>query len=192
MQLGDLVKLKNGAKKTSLFLKVSLFLAILILAVAVWQNTKRQGPPQASQFFTGSQNLQKPSPSPARNASLEAIFQNEIPQLLGKWAIMAKDLKMGQAYQFNQDGVFEAASIYKLAVMWAVYDAHLENDETVKRQLDSMITISDNDSAVALAERLGWTNITKLMQKEGLGGFDLSTETPTVTAKSILGLLKRI
>lgn len=62
---------------------------------------------------------------------------------------------------------------------------------TVKNALFAMITLSDNYSAILLAEKLGWQNIQNLMKNENLGGFDLG-DPPQVDAKSVMDLLERI
>lgn len=59
--------------------------------------------------------------------------------------------------------------------------------------LKLMITISDNYSAILLAEKLGWANIDSFMEKEGLSGFNLlGDDAPEVTAKTAGDLLEKI
>ena len=63
----------------------------------------------------------------------------------------------------------------------------------VAEALRLMITVSDNYSAILLAERLGWQNIDMLMEEEGLGQIDLIGEdSPAVTAKAVGDLLEKI
>lgn len=174
----------------------SIFVLIGVLFVfALTKNYNQKNPP-LKQFFEGAKNLEA-SPSPTANANVENIFTNEIPNLSGNWAVVAKDLKTNQTYNYSENKIFAAASLYKLATMWAVYEAqekgNLEKSASVSAQLDAMITVSDNDSAVALSETLGWTSIEKLMKSEGLGGFDMTGEgAPYTTAKSTADLLERI
>lgn len=175
-------------------LKLSLLFSALITFALILVNLGSENP-KPYQFFTGANNIEEEK-EPKQNPQIERIFKADIPKLQGEWAVVAKDLKTGKSYEYNLDEVFSSASLYKLAVMWAIFDAvengKLQKDETLASQLETMITVSDNDSALALAERLGWTNITKLMQKEGLGGFNLSQENPTITARSAVDLLSRI
>ena len=64
---------------------------------------------------------------------------------------------------------------------------------SVKEALRLMITISDNYSALLLAERLGWQNIDKFMEKEGFSEINLAdANSPNVTARSISMLLEKI
>lgn len=63
----------------------------------------------------------------------------------------------------------------------------------VGEALRLMITISDNYSAILLADQLGWQNIDSLMKEEGFPQIDLvSQESPQVTAKAVGDLLERI
>jgi len=64
---------------------------------------------------------------------------------------------------------------------------------SVSKALRLMITISDNYSALLLAQRLNWPEINNLMQKEGFGDIDLlNQDGPTVTARTIGALLEKI
>ena len=59
--------------------------------------------------------------------------------------------------------------------------------------LSKMITISDNYSAILLAQKLGWRETDLLMENEGFGEIDLvSGDGPTVSARSIGALLEKI
>ena len=63
----------------------------------------------------------------------------------------------------------------------------------VGEALRLMITISDNYSAILLAQRLGWQNIDQLMEKEGFGQIDLiNADAPSVSAKAVGDLLEKI
>ena len=64
---------------------------------------------------------------------------------------------------------------------------------TVEAALNLMITISDNYSALLLAQKLGWQNIHNLMETQNLSGIDLTgQDSPSVTAQSTGDLLERI
>ena len=69
-------------------------------------------------------------------------------------------------------------------------------EETISYSVDEalrlMITISDNYSAILLGEKLGWTNIDQLMEKERLSSFDLESGSPKTTAQATQDLLERI
>lgn len=63
----------------------------------------------------------------------------------------------------------------------------------VSEALRLMITISDNYSALILAERLGWQNIDQLMEDEGFLDIDLiDADQPTITARAVGALLEKI
>ncbi|OGD89640.1 hypothetical protein A3D07_00980 [Candidatus Curtissbacteria bacterium RIFCSPHIGHO2_02_FULL_42_15] len=163
-----------------------------------------------------------------KNQKVEAIVSNAQNQP-GKWAIYIKDLKIQNTYELNSARVFGAASVYKLAVMYAAYDAietsKLKKNDvlyadkttldqeisgmqnqvspppdqtgtisyTVERALNLMITISDNYSALLLAERLGWANMDKLMEQQGFAEINLvGANSPNITARATGTLLEKI
>lgn len=64
---------------------------------------------------------------------------------------------------------------------------------TVENALNAMITISDNYSALLLAQRLGWVNIDKFLKEQNVQDFNfIGKNTPNVTANAIGNLLERI
>lgn len=187
------------AKILQKWIALSLLVLLLLILALILASVGHQNQ-STYQFFTGSKNVERQQDQ-KQKSRLEQIISIDIPKLQGSWAVVIRDLKTAKTYSYNENGVIPAASLYKLAVMWAVFDAigngQLNESDpagntTVEEALRLMITISDNDAATALSEKLGWVNITELMQKEGLTGFNLSTENPTTTAKATLDLLERI
>lgn len=192
--------LPKWISKASLQIKVSLLFSLLILLSLILVNLGSEGPSQ-HQFFTGSKNIEKQQEQ-KRNQKIEQIFKADIPKLQGLWAVVVKDLKTGKSYAYNENELIPAASVYKLTVMWAVFE-QLEKGEmklddpvgntSIEEALRLMITISDNDSAIALAEKIGWGKIHRLMENQGIIGFDLIKENgPYTTAMGTAALLERI
>lgn len=150
-------------------------------------------------FFKSSKDvILKPF---VKEDNLQELINLELQNKEGTWAVAVKNLKSNKTYWFNQNQSFSSASLYKLAVMWAVFDqinqANMSFDQpigntTVEDALNVMITVSDNDTAVALAETIGWTKVDSIMKNEGLFGFDLATDDPQINAKSALDLFERI
>ncbi len=63
----------------------------------------------------------------------------------------------------------------------------------VQDALRAMITVSDNYSALLLANKLGWQNIDDFLKQQKIEGFDLVyQEGPTATAEAVGNLLERI
>lgn len=181
--------------KLSALTVILLFMIVAGLFLIIKREQKKQLQ-QSNNFFVDSQNRPKPSPK-VESQKVADIFTNKIPNLDGHWAVAVKDLKTGKTYTHGESDIFPSASIYKLTVMWAVFDAiekgHLERTDALNSQLSAMITVSDNDSAVALSETLGWENIEKLMKREGFSGFDLTGEgSPYTNADSTMKLLESI
>lgn len=68
-----------------------------------------------------------------------------------------------------------------------------EISNPVAEALRLMITISDNYSAILLAQKLGWENIDKYMEEEGLPEIDLVSEgSPFISAETAGRLLEKI
>lgn len=64
---------------------------------------------------------------------------------------------------------------------------------TVKNALTPMVTISDNYSALLLADKIGWENVDNLMLQVGIVGVDVkNNDVPKITAKATADILERI
>ncbi len=85
-----------------------------------------------------------------------------------KWSVSYEDLSTGEVYCYEDDAVMKSASTIKLFIMGAVYqymcypeegeevvDFHEEYDGHLRDTIEAMITVSDNDSANLLVDRLG-------------------------------------
>lgn len=62
----------------------------------------------------------------------------------------------------------------------------------IEKALFDMITISDNYSALLLANRLGWKNINDFLKEQGLEEFNVLNETPIITPRVVGQLLEQI
>ena len=89
-------------------------------------------------------------------------------QLGEKWALAYEDLSDGSQYGYRESEKMQSASVIKLFIMGAVYRYMVypeKSDELVnfgesydgelRDTINSMITVSDNDAANLLVERLG-------------------------------------
>ena len=115
--------------------------------------------------------------------------------------------------EVNADTVFTSASLYKLYVTYAVLTevdkGNLSLDTTINDQtmatiddyLRQTITVSSNQTAIALANRLGWDVIEKFVQENGFTEttFNTSNETGVVlrgtlqtTPGNVADLLNRL
>lgn len=199
----------GSSKAIIKFLANPYILIILILApITFWVYLNEfypQAKPNSDAFYTvprkkplftnQKQQIQK-------QADLTKVIDLELAKLDGDYAVIVKDLTSKITYSKNETRAFASASIYKLAIMYKVYDA-VENKElslaqeiapglTTQKALELMITVSDNDSALALAEKVGWKNAQNTLEKDGVIGFDLNRETPTVNAAAASALLEKV
>jgi len=193
-------KIKNLRTRPPKKVIITLFvLALLVIAAnivgLITRKDQTNNPPD--NFYSGAQNRieEKATPLPQPDP-IEKLVAGTTANFSGEAAIYIKDLKEGKSWETDADQKFASASIYKLAVMWAVYDAIEKNQlsyESVAEALRLMITISDNNSAILLAEKLDWRSIDKLMEEEGLGQIELAgPDSPSATARSVGDLLERI
>jgi beta-lactamase class A len=137
----------------------------------------------------------------------------------GTFGIAVKHLIAGQSAEINADKVIEAASLYKLAVLYEAYRQRAEgkirfndgfvvnsvvgyddNDEpiyggtyqySVTDALTDMITLSDNDAAQLLLYRLGPETINETMNGLGFTHTKVDYDTST-TPEEILQLYQLI
>ncbi len=64
---------------------------------------------------------------------------------------------------------------------------------SVENALENMITISDNYSALLLAQKLGWSNIDSFIKSQNIQNFNLiGANSPNVTAHAVGNLLEKI
>ena len=64
---------------------------------------------------------------------------------------------------------------------------------SVENALKNMVTISDNYSALLLAQKLGWSNIDSFMKDQNIQNFNLiGANSPNATAHAVGNLLERI
>lgn len=202
--------------KLRLKLKIPLIFTGLIFLSYLLVNYNK--PQTGEPFFPAGKNSAVEQKSQIKKideetiAKISSIINTNLADANGQYAVFVKDLKTNQTIEFAANNSFTAASIYKLAVMYKTFDA-LEKGETTKNgvlisstksgnspashtieeALRLMITISDNDSALALAEKFGWSNIEKFLIKQGISNFTLSGPgLPQTTAASTAQILERI
>jgi beta-lactamase class A len=143
-------------------------------------------------------------PRSSRYSSTELVPDLDLGQRIsqrlagrsGKFGIAIKDLDTGRGVLIDPDGEYEAASLFKLPVMYELFkqrelggvsfdeslvltERHVAYDlGTLDREagstieldvaLERMITISDNSSAVLLTDRVGAFNVNQDMRSLGL------------------------
>ena len=131
----------------------------------------------------------------------------------GHVSVAVKDLGSGRGAALDGDREMPAASLYKLTVLYSVFEAGLNMGEqlpitdetraydagtmelgvgetlTVAEALERMVTISDNTSAVMLGSRVGAGRITANIAALGMDTTHYSLERMTTSALDMLHLL---
>jgi beta-lactamase class A len=134
----------------------------------------------------------------------------------GHVGVVVKDLGSGRGAVLNGDLELQSASLYKLPVMFTVFDLGLNMSEeltitdealsydagtmelsagetlSVAEALERMITLSDNTSAILLGGRVGAARITTNLAGLGMDSTHYSLERMTTSALDISTLLELI
>lgn len=201
----NIPKLKRIAKRNRL--KVFVLLLIAVFSIFYFfikkDESGKRNIPQPSPVVRTANKSETLDPSPDPNPNLQNLLTKEVQKLPGSYHVYIKDLKTNQIYENKSTEKIASASIYKLAVMYKAYDAiekgELRKDQqlslglTVEQAIRLMITVSDNSSALSLAEKLGWANINNFIKAEGIEGFNLMIKDyPQTTAKATGVILEKI
>ncbi len=151
--------------------------------------------------------------------ALQELLQNEVDDEPCVYGIAVKHLTTGYSASVNGDRVIEAASLYKLAVMYEFYRQQAKGDislsdvligstiidfdehgqpvyggeitYTVAEALHDMIAVSDNEASLMLLFRLGQERINTTMAWLGLAHTRVDYDTST-TPNEMLRLLELI
>lgn len=190
------------------FLLKPYVLIILILApITLWVYLEELFPqpptsPQAYVYPRKKPLFTNQKKTSQHQADLTKTLDKRLSNLKGDYALIIKDLTSSVSYTKNEQTEFTSASIYKLAIMYKIYElsqkSQLQLQSEVapglstQKALEKMITVSDNDSALILASVAGWKNTQTTLESAGIVGFKLSQETPTTTAKATSDLLEHI
>ena len=129
---------------------------------------------------------------------LEEIISKNIGNSETMFGIVIKNLSTGQEYSLNADEVFSSASLYKLSVMYTLYQKDSEgkldiSKDDIQRNLQSMITVSSNEASIYLVENYtSWQEITGDMRALGLSKTDLTKNPTESSAADMARLLELI
>lgn len=189
-------------------------LAIVLVILSIFILNPREKDPTIEDYskLSPSSSPQNETLKVQRSTEINSIIASALGNNPGRYAIFVKDLKANQTFEYRQQEIFTSASIYKLAVMYKTFDALAKRDlekndslqtidsttakkvsYSVDEALRLMITISDNESAILLAENFGWANIEKFLVNLGIENFKMSPSTQASAASTaqILELIYR-
>ncbi len=159
-------------------------------------------------------------PAFVQDPILAAQVNQRIAGRSGRYGIAIKDLRTGRGVLVDSDGRYEAASLFKLSVMYEVFkqreagtlsfsepltftQRHVDFDlGTMDRPAGSsiglgeaverMVTISDNSSAILLTDRVGAGNITRDVERLGMMRTRLSSEDLSTSPGDMLTFFEAI
>jgi beta-lactamase class A len=158
----------------------------------------------------------------AAGIQIDPVLVGQLDQALvgveGTVSVAVKDLGSRRGAVLNGDREMEAASLFKLEVLYAVFDAGLPMTEqlpvtaearaydagtmelaanngeylSVAEALERMVTISDNTSAIMLAGRVGSARITRGLGTLGMDTTHYSLERMTTSTLDMLAWLEAV
>lgn len=188
---------RHFPKKSALFLVAALALIIWLAIKPAAQKSQIKEPQAAAP----TQNPSSQSSEPQAAAAVQNYLEGEVKKLKGDYSIYIKNLETGETFALNQNKRMTLASVYKLAVMYKTYDQLQKGtvkgedkilDTTISEALNRMITISDNETAIALAQKFGWGQVDSFIKKEGAANFNVNTNEPNADAVSVSVILEKI
>ena len=152
--------------------------------------------------------------------TLAAAVRARIAGVSGHVGVAIKDVDSGRGVLIDPDREFQAASLFKLAVMYEVYkqrdlgmlpfdevlvltqryadydlgtlDRPVGSTISVGEALQRMITISDNSSAVLLTDTVGAANINRDIQALGLTHTHVLSDDLVTSPGDMLSLLEML
>lgn len=140
---------QNSPRKRKNIPKFYILLPIIIAILYVFVLIPFKNSRQASNFISplASGIIEKGVEflNPDENStSLEKIIQSELSNTNGEYAVAIKNLKTGERYYFNEQKVFDAASLYKLFVMATIFQKIQDGDLTKTQILSQKIPVLNN------------------------------------------------
>lgn len=151
--------------------------------------------PQASFYIPSDKpiNVYKFNPKPLELLNIINTNTKDYPATFG---IYIKNISTGQQVMLNADESFNAASLYKLAVMYTIYKKGMEgkldlSEGQIQDNLKAMITVSSNEAAYFLVDNYtSWSEVTKMMHSLGLKNTSLNQDPITTTPYDVGKLLE--
>ena len=139
-------------------LSVSLLLTPVYSVCAEEQGTLSPSSENSDSVFGGTSTSAEPVTDEELQALLNQI-QGQLPVDNGNWSVFVSDLINETEGCINEQSM-QAASLIKLYIMGAVYENYDNiiaqyGQSSVDSNLNSMITVSDNDAANTLVSYLG-------------------------------------
>lgn len=134
----------------------------------------------------------------SKNASVSAIINSSAKKVNGDLSIYYKNLTTNESVVINGDEKYYMASLYKIILTIYVLDLQKMGKIqftdtigspplTITKALDKVITESNNEYALALAQKFGWDTIETAMEEKL--GIDFSFNASLQTNVKDLGFL---
>lgn len=180
----------------SFALAVAIFLIFLLIKpkILVQSDKVTLVTPQINFYIPSNtpRKVYKFNPRPRELMEIIEKYQKESPATLG---IYIKNLSTGQEISLNPDEQFSSASLYKLAVMYTLFQKQKEGkitfNDNLTKNLHAMVTYSSNEAAWELVKNFSsWKEIDEKMHEIGLTNTNFYKAPLTTTPRDIGKLLE--
>ncbi|MBV9354520.1 MAG: serine hydrolase [Chloroflexi bacterium] len=145
---------------------------------------------------------------------LAGLLDTAFSAVDGNIGVVVKDLGTGRGVTLDGDAEMPSASLFKLPVLYSVFDAGVPFDDqllitdaikaydlgtlelgpgetlTVAEALERMVTVSDNASAILLADRVGGAQVNNDLANLGLKSTHYGADRLTTSAADMTALLE--
>lgn len=218
------VTLVKHRKRRKLKKKVKIVLAIIgvfVIAILWMTNVKKEqdtvtADSESTKVEKGTKETEEKEVVKTTTKAGQTLF-DEIAELdsnyLGNIGFVLLNKSSNEMIEVNADTVFTSASLYKLYITYAILtevdkgnlslDATISNQTTatIDSYLRDTITLSVNETAIALADIIGWDVIEKFVQENGFSETTFNTTiengiavrgTLQTTPKNVTDLLNRL
>lgn len=177
-------------------LVIAFFLIFLLIKpkILVQSDKVTLVTPQLNFYIPSNTPLKvyKFNPNPLELTRIIEKYQNASVATLG---VYVKNLSTGQEIFLNPDEQFSSASLYKLAVMYTLFQKQKEGkitfNDNLTKNLHAMVTYSSNEAALALVDNYSsWKEIDEKMHEIGLKNTNFYKAPLTTTPRDIGKLLE--
>lgn len=131
------------------------------------------------------------------HVSLSQVVQNVIKDSNGEYAVVVKNLKTNESYSYNEHISFDSGSLYKLWVMAEAFK-QIQNESlseaSVADDLDQMITISDNSSALFLTDEVTPIKVEDFLKENAFkeSTIGMGDDMPKTTAFDVASFFEKL
>lgn len=132
-----------------LFLFLIVIIPLALLFVKLSQSSEKNTMEFVNPLALGIQDERVKIDTDSNSSELALIVANDLEDASGSYAVAIKNLKTGEKYLFNENQIFDTASLYKLFVMATAFEQIKSGDLDPERVLSQKIPILNEKFDIA-------------------------------------------